>query len=183
MSSVAAGILTIGPRFGGAVSGAAEMFKDAIEKGYTPEEFIRKWKAKGINIQGIGHRIKSLRNPDKRVELLKDYAVKNFTATRHLDYALSVEQLTTKKKENLILNVDGAIGICFVDLMESLGFTAKEIDDVVRDGGLNGLFLLGRTIGMIGHFFDQKRLKEGLYRHPWEDILYALPNEEDLPSS
>lgn len=180
MSAVASGILTIGPRFGGAVSGAAEMFKEAVDRNFTPEEFIRNWKKKGKNIQGIGHRIKSIRNPDKRVELLKDFAFKNFPSTTHLDYALRVEALTTRKKDNLILNVDGAIGIAFLDLMTALGFSAKEIDDVVLDGGLNGLFLLGRTIGMIGHFFDQKRLKEGLYRHPFADILYALPEESEM---
>ena len=26
-----------------------------------------------------------------------------------------------------------------------------------------------------GHFLDQKRLKQGLYRHPWDDISYVLP--------
>ena len=124
--------------------------------------------------------MKSVRNPDKRVELLKKFVKEKLPATRHLDFALQVEELTTKKKESLILNVDGAIGISFLDLMEALGFTAKEIDDVVLDGGLNGLFLLGRTIGMIGHYFDQKRLKEGLYRHPWPDILYATPAEGEL---
>ncbi len=39
-------------------------------------------------------------------------------------------------------------------------------------GCLNGLFVLGRTTGFIGHFIDQKRLKQGLYRHPWDDIVY-----------
>ena len=37
-------------------------------------------------------------------------------------------------------------------------------------GALNGLFVVGRTIGMTAHFLDQKRLKQGLYRHPWDDI-------------
>ncbi len=180
VSALASGLLTIGPRFGGAVSGAAEMFKEALDNDMSPEAFIRKWKAKGVNIQGIGHRIKSIRNPDKRVELLKDYAREHFPETPYLDYALKVEQLTTKKKDNLILNVDGCIGILFLDLMNALGFSDKEIDDIVLDGGLNGLFVLGRTIGMIGHFIDQKRLKEGLYRHPWADILFALPEGEDL---
>lgn len=182
VSAVASGMLTIGPRFGGAVSGAAEMFKEAVDNDMSPEAFIRKWKNKGINIQGLGHRIKSIRNPDKRVELLKDYARNHFPKTTYLDYALEVEKLTTKKKDNLILNVDGCIGILFLDLMNALGFSAKEVDDIVLDGGLNGLFVLGRTIGMIGHFIDQKRLKEGLYRHPWADILFALPEGEDLES-
>ena len=93
------------------------------------------------------------------------------------DFALA---LTTRKKDSLILNVDGAIGILFLDLMEAIGFTRGEQESLLEHGGLNGLFLLGRTIGMIGHFFDQRRLKEGLYRHPWDDILYHLPREEQL---
>ncbi len=27
----------------------------------------------------------------------------------------------------------------------------------------------------LGHFLDQKRLRQGLYRHPWDDISYILP--------
>ncbi len=173
MSAVASGILTIGPRFGGAVAGAAYMFKEAIDSGWSPEKFVAEMKARRVNIQGIGHRVKSVRNPDKRVELLKDYAKKHFKKTRFLDYALEVEKITTKKKDNLILNVDGCIGLLFLDLMEDIGFEEKEVAQILDAGGLNGLFLLGRTIGMIGHYFDQNRLKQGLYRHPWEDILYA----------
>ncbi|KAJ2036300.1 ATP citrate lyase subunit 1, partial [Coemansia sp. RSA 2337] len=44
-----------------------------------------------------------------------------------------------------------------------------------RIGTLNGLFVLGRSIGFIGHYLDQKRLKQGLYRHPWDDISYLNP--------
>lgn len=43
-------------------------------------------------------------------------------------------------------------------------------------GVLNGLFVLGRSIGLIAHFLDQKRLRTGLYRHPWDDITYLLPS-------
>ena len=28
---------------------------------------------------------------------------------------------------------------------------------------------------LLGHFLDQKRLKQGLYRHPWDDISYVMP--------
>jgi hypothetical protein len=31
--------------------------------------------------------------------------------------------------------------------------------------------VLARSIGLIGHALDQKRLQEPLYRHPWEDVL------------
>ena len=176
ISSLVSGLLTIGPRFGGAVDGAARMFKDARDRGLTPEEFVAEKKKQGINIQGIGHRVKSVQNPDMRVTLLKDYAKKNFPKTELLDYALEVEKVTTAKKNNLILNVDGCIGILFVDLMESSGlFTPEEVQEVVDLGYLNGLFVLGRTIGIIGHIQDQKRLKQRLYRHPWDDIFYMPP--------
>ena len=175
MSAVASGILTIGPRFGGAVAGAALMFKDARDRKLSADEFIAEMKKKNIKIQGIGHRIKSLKNPDMRVVLLKEFAEKNFPGTRLLDYALEVEQLTTAKKDTLILNVDGCIGVLSVDMMYGLGWSEQRIKEVVDSGGLNGLFLLGRTIGMIGHYMDQSRQKAALYRHPWDDILYDLP--------
>lgn len=181
ISSLCSGLLTIGPRFGGAIDDAAREFKRAKETGITPEQFVNDMKKKGINIPGIGHKIKSLKNPDKRVQLLISYARSNFPRTDLLDYALAVEQLTTAKKGNLILNVDGCIGILFLDLMSSCGaFTKEEIDEVVKLGYLNGLFALGRSIGLIGHILDQKRLRSGLYRHPMDDIAYMLPSEDEI---
>ncbi len=181
ISSLCSGLLTIGPRFGGAIDDAAREFKRAKEAGLTPEQFVTEMKRKGINIPGIGHRIKSVKNPDKRVTLLIDFARKNFARTELLDYALDVEKLTTAKKGNLILNVDGCIGILFLDLMNSCGaFSSEEINEVVKLGYLNGLFALGRSIGLIGHILDQKRLGARLYRHPTEDIAYMLPSEDDI---
>lgn len=76
---------------------------------------------------------------------------------------MGVEQITTKKKSNLILNVDGCIAACFVDLLRSCdAFTKEEADEHIQNGCLNGMFVLGRSIGFIGHFLDQKRLKQGL---------------------
>ena len=70
---------------------------------------------------------------------------------------------------NLILNVDGCIAACFVDMLRYCGaFDKNEADELIAHGCLNGLFVLGRSIGFIGHFIDQKRLKQGLYRHPWD---------------
>ncbi|MFA6004583.1 MAG: citrate/2-methylcitrate synthase, partial [Elusimicrobiota bacterium] len=130
-------------------------------------------KAKNSPIPGIGHRVKSLSNPDMRVTLLKSFVRKHFKKTETLDYALAVEQLTTAKKGNLILNVDGCIGVCFVDLLKSCGcFSKDEIDEIVGMGCLNALFVVGRSIGLFGHIFDQKRLKQGLYRVPYEDLAY-----------
>ena len=44
---------------------------------------------------------------------------------------------------------------------------------MIYSEALNGLFVLGRSIGMMGHFFDQKRQRAGLYRQPWDEILFS----------
>jgi ATP citrate (pro-S)-lyase len=173
VSSIVSGMLTIGPRFGGAVDGAAQMFSDAFDRGLTPQQFVDEMKRKNVNIQGIGHRVKSVHNPDLRVSIIKAYALEHFGSSALLTYALEVEKITTAKRNNLILNVDGAIGIAFADMLRS-EMPREEADQYVALGALNGLFVLGRTIGLIGHHLDQKRLKQGLYRHPWDDIAYML---------
>lgn len=35
---------------------------------------------------------------------------------------------------------------------------------------------LGRSIGLMGHYFDQNRLEQGLYRHPLDVILHDVPD-------
>lgn len=54
-----------------------------------------------------------------------------------------------------------------------LGCVQAEIDEVVKIGYLNGLFVLARSIGLIGHALDQQRLQQPLYRHPWDEVLYT----------
>ncbi|MCP4763295.1 MAG: ATP citrate synthase, partial [archaeon] len=180
VDSLVSGLLAIGPRFGGAIANAARRFKEAYESEFSPTTFVDLMKARGVYIPGIGHRIKSVQNPDQRVTLLKEFAFENFPSTKLLDYALEVEKITTSKKNSLILNVDGCIGILFVDLMQSCGlFTDEEINEFIDMGGFNGLFVIARSIGFIGHALDQKRQKSRMYRHPFDDILYLSPEEEN----
>lgn len=174
VSSLVSGLLTIGPRFGGAIDDAARYFKDAYDRNLTPYEFVEAMKKKGIRVPGIGHRIKRGDNRDKRVELLQKFARTHFPSVKYMEYAVQVETYTLSKSNNLVLNVDGAIGSLFLDLLSGSGmFTKQEIDEIIEIGYLNGLFVLARSIGLIGHTFDQKRLKQPLYRHPWEDVLYT----------
>eukprot|EP00879_Flechtneria_rotunda_P030418 GHRR01033049.1.p1 GENE.GHRR01033049.1~~GHRR01033049.1.p1 ORF type:complete len:207 (+),score=79.37 GHRR01033049.1:109-729(+) len=153
---------------------AIRCFKDAVDKGLDPMSFVEGLKKQGKRVPGIGHRIKSKDNRDKRVELLQGYARKFFPGHKYLDYALTVEEYTLQKAANLVLNVDGCIAALFLDLLGSSGgFSQKEMDDIIAVGYLNGLFVLARSIGLIGHTLDQKRLQQPLYRHPWEDVLYT----------
>ncbi|XP_055541492.1 ATP-citrate synthase isoform X2 [Wyeomyia smithii] len=178
VSSVVSGLLTIGDRFGGALDGAAKQFSEAYDSNLHPMDFVNSMRKKGQLIMGIGHRVKSINNPDIRVKIIKEFVMENFPAKPLLEYALEVEKITTSKKPNLILNVDGVIATSFVDMLRNCGsFTSEEAQEYINIGAINSLFVLGRSIGFIGHYMDQKRLKQGLYRHPWDDISYVLPEQ------
>ena len=179
IESIVSGILTIGPRFGGAVNGAANHFSWGLENNFEPRVFMNEMKKKNTNIQGIGHKIHSIDNPDERCEIMMNFAKEHFPEHLLLDYALAVQDVTTMKKNTLILNVDGTIGVLFVDLLKSLKYTDKEIKEMIDMGFFNAFFIIGRTMGFMGHYFDQKRLKTPLYRHPWDDILYDVPNKPE----
>ncbi|CAD6926670.1 unnamed protein product [Tilletia controversa] len=178
VSSLVSGLLTIGDRFGGALDNAAKEFANAYDSGLSAREYVDQMRKQNKLIPGIGHKIKSVTNPDYRVQVVRDYVQKNFPSHKMLDYALAVERVTTAKKDSLILNVDGCIAVCFVDLLRDSGaFSREEADEYVGIGTLNGLFTLGRSIGFIGHFLDQKRLKAPLYRHPADDIFIQMAQD------
>jgi len=111
-------------------------------------------------------------NPDLRVELVREYVRKHFPSHSLLDYALAVEKVTTEKKDTLTLNVDGCIAVSFVDMLRDSGaFAREEVDEYIKIGTLNGLFVLSHSIGFIDHHFGQKRHRAPLYRHPADDIF------------
>lgn len=166
--SVAAGLIMIGPRFGGAVTDAGRWFKYAVENKMSVNEFLNYMKQNVGPVPGIGHRIKSVRNPDKRVQELVKYVKSLGIPTPHLDFALEVEKVTSAKKENLILNVDGTMAAVLVDI----GFPVES---------LNGFFILARTIGLIGHWTDQKRQGSRLIRLFDYLVNYAVPKRRDVP--
>ena len=168
--AVSAGMTMIGPRFGGAVTNAGKYFKYGVKEFPNDIPGFLAWMKQNVGpVPGIGHRVKSLKNPDKRVKYLVDY-VKNQTSlhTPCLDYALEVEKVTTSKKDNLILNVDGTMGCILVDLD-------------FPEQSLNGFFVLDRTIGMIGHWIDQNSQSSKLIRLYDYLINYAVKEEREVP--
>lgn len=166
--AVASGITMIGPRFGGAVTDAGRWFKFAVESNMRVEEFLAYMKTNVGPVPGIGHRVKSIHNPDKRVKELVGFARSLGRPLPHLEFALEVEKITTTKKENLILNVDGTIAVILLDL----GFPVES---------LNGFFILARTIGLIGHWIDQKQQGARLIRlHPYL-ARYAIEPKQEVP--
>ncbi|CAK0884805.1 unnamed protein product, partial [Prorocentrum cordatum] len=97
------------------------------------EDFIDKCKKGNQLVVGIGHRVMSLANPDMRAVPIKGHAKKQFKLPPILDFAGG-----------------GA------------DHDAEECDELMSFGCLNGLFVLGRPIGFIGHRLDQLRLERPL---------------------
>ena len=173
ISALVSGLLTLGTRFGGALDGAATEFSRGLNSGMTPREFVDSMRKANRLIPGIGHKIKSVNNPDLRVTLVVDYVKKHFPVHKTLDYALAIEEVTTQKSGTLILNVDGAIAASFCDLLYGSGaFSEEEAQEYLKVGVLNGLFVLGRSIGFIGHSIDQRVMKQNLYRC----VFFSFPS-------
>lgn len=166
VSSLAAGLLTIGPRFGGAINQAAYNWFTGATEGQQPAVFVESFAKRRKYISGIGHRKYRLDIPDPRVAELKKF-VNKLDEKRFSTFALEVEQITATKKGNLILNVDGIIAAILLDMLsEKEKVSDAELQQLIEIEYFNALFVLSRSVGFISHFLDQKRLDEGLFRLP-----------------
>jgi citrate synthase len=172
VSGLTAGLLTIGPRFGGAINAASMGWVDGVTGGITAKEFVDSFVSKGGIISGIGHKKYRVDMPDPRVEALMQFAG-NSNGDRYLKFAREVEAITTQKKGNLILNIDGAIGAVMLDILESeLGYEPDELRELADIEFFNALFVLSRSIGFTAHYLDQRRHDEGLFRLDPNDVRY-----------
>jgi ATP citrate (pro-S)-lyase len=172
VSSLTAGIMTIGPRFGGAINAAAGEWLRGVKDGVSAQEFVESFARRGDVVPGIGHKKYHTDLPDPRVKALKGFA-KNTNGDRYLKFALSIEAITTTKKTNLILNVDGAIAAILLDILESeFNYDQQQLQELVDIEFFNALFVLSRSIGFTAHYLDQKRHDEGLLRLSPDDVRY-----------
>jgi citrate synthase len=172
VSSLASGLLTVGPRFGGAINAAAECWLYGVNEGVSARQFIEGFAANGNIIPGIGHKKYRLDLPDPRVEAIKRFAG-NSNGDRYLQFALNIESLTTTKKATLILNVDGVIAAILLDILESeLRYTREQLQELIDVEFFNALFVLSRSVGFTAHYLDQRRHDEGLFRLPTEHVRY-----------
>ncbi len=172
VSSLIAWLATIWSRFGWAITWAAQSFFDAVRGDITPTQYVQQEKAAGRLIQWIGHKVKSLYNPDKRCEHLVRLS-ESFPVRTYLTFGLAVQALTTQKKPTLILNVDGHIACMLLDMFASMEYTNEQIQQYIDADFFNALFVLARSVWFLAHHIDQYRLQEWLYRTPWDDILYC----------
>ena len=173
VSSLSSGLLTIGPRFGGALNEAARNWFSGVVDGKNASSYVEEFAIKKLYIQGIGHKKYRTDMPDPRVAALKGF-LDRLEKKRFTNFALEVEKVTTEKKGNLILNVDGTIAALLLDyLSEKEGYSDEQLLDLVEQEFFNALFVLSRSVGFIAHYLDQKRLDEGLLRLSEDDVADA----------
>lgn len=177
VSALSSGLLTIGPRFGGAINQAATNWLDGVVQKKGAAEFVEEFASKRKYISGIGHKKYRVDLPDPRVVEIKKF-IENLTQKRFTNFALEVEKITTAKKGNLILNVDGAIAAVLLDILsEKEELDDTELQKLTEIEFFNSLFVLSRSVGFISHFLDQKRLDEGIFRLPEEMVAEAKMEE------
>ncbi len=171
VSSLTSGLLTIGPRFGGAINAAANNWLYGVATDADPQEYVNITTRRDGAIAGIGHKKYRTDLPDPRVEALAQFSTG--TESRYLAFARSIEVVTLTKKSNLILNVDGAIAAVMLDLLkDELNYTDEQLRELVTIEFFNALFVLSRSIGFTALYLDQKRNDEGLFRLENDDIRY-----------
>ena len=173
VSSLAAGLLTVGPRFGGAINAAGGNWLDGVAGGTTARQFVESFANKGGIVPGIGHKKYHTNLPDPRVSALIHFSG-NTNGDRYLKFALSVEEVTTAKKGTLILNVDGVIAAIMLDILQSeLSYDEQQLRELVEIEFFNALFVLSRSVGFTAHYLDQRRHDEGLLRLLDDDVRYV----------
>jgi succinyl-CoA synthetase alpha subunit len=179
VSALASGLLTIGPRFGGAINQAAATWLLGVREGRSPAALVEDFASNKQYISGIGHRKYRSDEPDPRVQALLEH-VSQLGLNRFTKFALGVETETTAKKRNLILNVDGAIAAVLLDLLsEKEGYTDVELQQLVDQEFFNALFVVSRSVGFMAHYFDQRRMDEGIFRLPADQVAQIDLPERD----
>ena len=172
VSSLSSGLLTIGPRFGGAVNAAASQWVDGVQGKESAATFVEKRTKGGRLLAGIGHRKYRVGIPDPRVAAIAQFAML-LKKHPHLDFAREIERATTRKSGSLILNIDGAIAALSLDILaECEGFSPDELRALENAEFFNALFVIPRSVGFVAHFMEQKSNDEGLFRLP-EELLFV----------
>lgn len=147
--SVAAGLLTLGPRHGNAAGAAARWLEAQVADKKSPEEAVRQSLEKGLRLSGFGH---AEYEQDPRAMTLVKLGKEQLPEVIHLAYALAVgEELTEQKGKPLYLNIDGAMGA----IMADLGWPNEFAD---------ALFLIARTVGLCAHALEEAPLSQSYRR-------------------
>lgn len=148
-TSVAAGILALGDKHGGAIEDCMEM----LQSDKSAEEIVDEYLKSGEKIPGIGHKI--YEDEDPRAQKILGKAEELGLKGEYSKKMEAVREELAERKVPLVMNVDGAIA----GVMSDLGWDH-------RLG--KGLFIIARTPGLVAHVREEMdeedfRREEGEY--------------------
>lgn len=156
-ASLAAGILAMGERHGGAIKNAAKFFIDHQDD-KSVVELVKELKARRVRLAGFGHAVLSVDN--RSLEILK-IAKKLGFYKKCCQVAVQVEkELNKKSSKPLPLNIDGAMGAILADM----GFDPKI---------MKGVFITARVPGLVAHIYEESQNDAGLRRLDENEIEYT----------
>lgn len=177
-SSMAAGILAMGPMHGGAIDPCARMLHAAIERIPAPErgdpESIRR-EAEAITesalgesrrIPGFGHLLH--RSGDPRTKRLLELAADAGINGPHVALLEAIRVALTRRGKGLPVNIDGAMA-------------AVSLDIGIPPEGVLSLFILSRAAGLAAHHLEEVRTMRPMRTVEPTRAVYSGPTERDLP--
>ncbi|PSH00998.1 MAG: citryl-CoA lyase [Nanohaloarchaea archaeon SW_7_46_7] len=149
-TSVAAGVLALGDKHGGAIKEAMEI----LQSDETDEEIVDQKLDAGEKIPGLGHKI--YEDEDPRALKILAKAEELGLSGEKVRKMRDIREEFAERKINLVMNVDGAI--------------AAVMSDLDWDPALGkGFFIIARTPGLVAHVHEETgeedfRREEGKYR-------------------
>lgn len=169
-SSVAAGILAVGDSHGGAIEGCAKLLQEGTVRkrpvADVAKDIVNKFRLDRERIPGYGHKIY---NEDPRTIALFETAENLGLKGKNSELALEIERrLEIVVGKKLCLNVDGAIAA----ILSDMGFDWKLG---------KGFFIIGRTVGIIAHAYEEMVREKPFRRIDESQISYDGHSPRDLP--
>ncbi len=156
-TSLAAGILAMGERHGGAIEGAAKFFQFHVGEEHVAG-LVKTFKQEKIRIPGYGHAVLKV---DHRSKALFDMAREVGFFGKHCEFALAVhDALNEQSSKPLPINIDGSMAA----ILSDMGFDWQI---------MKGLFIIARVPGLVAHIYEEMTNDAGLRRLDQGEIEYV----------
>jgi citryl-CoA lyase len=134
--SVAAGVLALGDKHGGAIEDCMEMLQNRKDA----RKIVHGRLENGETIPGIGHKV--YKDVDPRARKIIEKAENLGIAGEHVKKMSDIRDEFEEQKVDLVMNVDGAI--------------AAVMSDLSWDHRLGkGIFIIARTPGLVAHVHEE----------------------------
>ncbi|MFQ3308506.1 MAG: citrate synthase [Candidatus Nanohaloarchaea archaeon] len=135
-TSVAAGVMALGDKHGGAIEEAMEL----LQSEDTAETIVDNKLGAGEKIPGLGHKVYT--GEDPRASKILNKAEGLGLAGPSVDKMQEIREVFAERKVDLVMNVDGAIAAVMSDLEwpPELG---------------KGFFIIARTPGLVAHVHEE----------------------------